>query len=322
MTANPWDKWFWSDWENDPGLKLCSLAAQGIWMRMLCVMAKSNPKGYLRVADEDCSPEDIASLVGRPIDEVEALLTELEKQKVFSRDRSGCIYNRRMIRSEKKAKTARKNGKSGGNPTLCKTMENPASDNQNSERALSNLSGIKPEAISHKPEASLNGHEENGSHEQLTTIALGEKCLEIFGMPKSQFMSHFGPLNDLRAYPCSDEEILQAAKRIAERPGFSLKGNPIALLAKAGRDEIDKIRNDAARERRQDGGSPEYRTAADIDREKWDRRVRRFQQVDFWVDSWGPKPNEPGCEAPPDILAEFGYGLPTTNSRTRTEVVQ
>jgi hypothetical protein len=52
MTAEPWSKWFWTDYEADPGLRLSSLAAQGLWMRMLCLMAKATPKGELRVGSE------------------------------------------------------------------------------------------------------------------------------------------------------------------------------------------------------------------------------------------------------------------------------
>ena len=50
MSGTIWSKFYWSDWETDPALRLCSLAAQGLWMRMLCVAASHDPIGYVAVA--------------------------------------------------------------------------------------------------------------------------------------------------------------------------------------------------------------------------------------------------------------------------------
>lgn len=124
MAATGWDKFFWADWQSDIALRLCSLAAQGLWMRMLCVCAQADPKGYMRVAGKALGSADIAALCGRPEEEVIRLLEELQTRGVFSRDRRGVIYNRRMIRDTKKARIARENGSKGGNPTLCKQTTN------------------------------------------------------------------------------------------------------------------------------------------------------------------------------------------------------
>ena len=58
MGVNPWSKFFWNDWENDPALKLCSLAAQGLWMRMLCICAKGETRGWLLVSGRPLSVRD------------------------------------------------------------------------------------------------------------------------------------------------------------------------------------------------------------------------------------------------------------------------
>lgn len=34
-----WAKFFWADWAGDNCLSLCTLAAQGLWMRLLCIAA-------------------------------------------------------------------------------------------------------------------------------------------------------------------------------------------------------------------------------------------------------------------------------------------
>lgn len=129
MSGQPWGKFYWSDWASDPKLKLCSLAAQGLWMRMLCIAAEANPVGYVAVNGHPLSDSDIIAMVGGEPDMVGGLLAELAKWGVFSRDRRGCIYSRRMVSDEIKASKARDNGKLGGNPSLGKQRPISASDN-------------------------------------------------------------------------------------------------------------------------------------------------------------------------------------------------
>ena len=128
MSGNPWSKFFWSDWAGDPALCLCSLAAQGLWMRCLCIAASGDPTGYVTMNGQTLGVTDIARMAGVTETEASELIGELDRNGVFSRDRRGRIYSRRMVRDVKKRKKARKNGKLGGNPTLRRQRENSASD--------------------------------------------------------------------------------------------------------------------------------------------------------------------------------------------------
>lgn len=130
--ALPWSKWFWESWEADEALEQCSLAAQGLWMRILCRCAKGEPYGTLTVKGSALDMDGIARAAGRPAAEVAPLLAELETWGVFSRDRKGRIYCRRMVRDAKKIRTAQRNGKKGGNPALCAASRIPPSDNPGS----------------------------------------------------------------------------------------------------------------------------------------------------------------------------------------------
>lgn len=125
----PWTKFYWCDWESDPALRLCSYAAQGLWMRMLCIAAAHDPIGYVAVAGRGLDETSLARMTGGTESEVTSLLGELDRNGVFSRDRHRRIYSRRMVRDARKSATARKNGKLGGNPNLGKDTENPSSDN-------------------------------------------------------------------------------------------------------------------------------------------------------------------------------------------------
>ncbi len=144
MSGQPWGKFYWADWLSDPKLKLCSFAAQGVWMRMLCIAAEASPVGYVAVNGQPLADSEVAAIVGGNPEEVLKLIAELEKWGVFSRDRRRCIYSRRMVSDEIKASKSRDNGKKGGNPSLSKQKENRAQDNPQDKATRAH----KPEARS------------------------------------------------------------------------------------------------------------------------------------------------------------------------------
>lgn len=146
MTGTTWSKFFWADWESDQALRLCSLAAQGLWMRMLCVAASHDPVGYVCMAGQPLGVTDLAVLAGASETQVAALMSELANRGVFSRDRAGRIYCRRMVRDARRSATNARNGRQGGNPSLRKGEGNPSSDNPPDNRPL------KP----HKPRARVS----------------------------------------------------------------------------------------------------------------------------------------------------------------------
>ena len=117
MSATLWGKFFWSDWLSDSGLRACSYGARGLWMDMLCIAAGAQPKGYISVAGRACDAKAIARLTGGQMDEVVALIAELEEHGVFSRNEAGTIYSRRMV-----ADTARYRGSGPETPPSGKDL--------------------------------------------------------------------------------------------------------------------------------------------------------------------------------------------------------
>ena len=114
----PWLKFFPTDWRADPALRMCSLAARGLWIEMLCLMHEARPHGSLLVNGKPVTAAQLANLVGGGVAEVEGFLAELEEAGVFSRDADGALYSRRMRRDEERAAVNRVNGRAGGNPSL------------------------------------------------------------------------------------------------------------------------------------------------------------------------------------------------------------
>lgn len=102
MGANPHARFYWKDWRTDVALSRCSLAAQGLWMRMLCIAAEADRVGYVEISGHPLSPGDISHEVREPIKIVRTMIAELEKAGVFSRDRDGTIFCRRMVKAERR----------------------------------------------------------------------------------------------------------------------------------------------------------------------------------------------------------------------------
>jgi hypothetical protein len=114
--SGPWLKFYPSDWRADPALRMCSIAARGLWIEMLCIMHEAD--GSLLVNGKQLTPRQLAVLTGTTPDEVKELMVELSDAGVFSRDEHGTIYSRRMKADIVKAETDKANGKKGGNPAL------------------------------------------------------------------------------------------------------------------------------------------------------------------------------------------------------------
>ena len=119
-TARKSTPFFWRDWLSDPCLNACSHGAQGLWMRMLCIAGINEGRdyGYVVIGGKPIDPKHFVSGAS-PLPVVEQEFKELQDKGVFSRDRRGFIFCRRMLRAQKN----RENGRLGGNPNLLSFME-------------------------------------------------------------------------------------------------------------------------------------------------------------------------------------------------------
>lgn len=113
------------DWLRDH-VAGCSLGAQGLWLRMMILMHDSERYGHLCLNGSPIPPESLARRCGcDSLAQYESLLAELESVSVPSRTNSGVIYSRRMVRDDRKRKSAVTYGRQGGNPNLKKTLNPP-----------------------------------------------------------------------------------------------------------------------------------------------------------------------------------------------------
>ncbi len=281
MSANPSSRWFWNDWDNDRGLQLCSLAAQGLWMRMLSIAARAG--GYVRVGDKACSTADIAALIGKQADEVALLIDELAVRGVFSRTRYGTIYSRRMLRDSKRSAINSTNGRRGGNPTLLKQTQKNTSVKPSPSATPSPLSPLVPipKKDTRKRVASLEGFEIWWQgYPRKVGKADAEKA-----WPKALALASVEELAAGCISYVADCAMLGMEERFIKHPATWLNG-------KHWLDEPIKKPNGHA--------APNGLMNYD---EPWPQRIRSWKRDGVWMfDQWGPRPGEPGCRAPEALL--------------------
>jgi hypothetical protein len=123
-----------ADWRKDPALRVCSIAARGLWIDMMALMHEGEPYGHLVVNGEAVSDAQLARLIGESVAVVRRLVKELESRNVFSRTESGVIFSRRMVADEHIRTVRAESGKLGGNPALKDKGKDKQKDNQTSKQ--------------------------------------------------------------------------------------------------------------------------------------------------------------------------------------------
>ena len=90
------------DWLSDE-IAGCSLAAQGLWLRMMFLMHRSSRYGHLALPNGSAiPPTSVAAQCGISQEAYETLLLELDSVGKISRNNEGVIFSRRMVRDWQK----------------------------------------------------------------------------------------------------------------------------------------------------------------------------------------------------------------------------
>ncbi len=138
MAKMPFMKFFPRDWMGDDKLRLCSVAARGLWIDMLCLMHSAPRRGYLQTVTGTPLPlEQVARMAGCSTDEASRLMQELIDSGVCDCTEHGQIYSRRMVREAGISKVRSANGRMGADVTnsFCrgKTAANDSANDRPSE---------------------------------------------------------------------------------------------------------------------------------------------------------------------------------------------
>lgn len=138
MSATSRAQWYWSDWLGDQAVRRLTLAERGLWIDLLALAADGVPTGY--VTDRQGRPlthEEIARIsnAGSPV-EVADLIESIVAKGVGSRDRTGRLLNRRMVRDAQLTAVKRRAGHLGGVHTALVNKSNQALVQQMAQQVL------------------------------------------------------------------------------------------------------------------------------------------------------------------------------------------
>lgn len=271
----PWTKWYWEKWEAEPTLRLCSLAAQGLWMRLLCLMAKEG--GYLRINGRPPSLGDLSRVVGHPKEEIQPLLGELERQGVFTRTTSREVFCRRMVKTTSKQGA----GRVGGFAKAQNLQADPVLLDPEGEGEGEVDTPQPPRGSGTRP---LRRGEIEAIWQMATRVSRGRSSIEQLekSMRAAYDRGHgFEAIQrGIRGYFASREArredgvFAKGVHRIVAGDRF------LAFTAEA---KVHKI----------------------ADADPWPSRMRLFASTGRWEFGWGPEPGKDGCKAPEELLAAW-----------------
>lgn len=159
MSKAPAFQFYPGDWITD-SVSGCSLAAQGLWLRLMCLMHGSERYGFLVVNGQPMPDAMVARRIGCAVEEYRELLAELESAGVPSRSETGVIYSRRMVRDAEDRRTnsdrqrrfyARHNGQNGQSSADFNDSPNGNSNGQPNGNLTPGLTAVSHASSSSPP---------------------------------------------------------------------------------------------------------------------------------------------------------------------------
>ena len=101
------------DWRDEQSLRLCSMAARGLWIDLMCLMHSSDRYGHLELNGEPMAIEQVARLLGEQPKDVKRWMAELTANRVCSVTDDGVMFSRRMVRDEQVRERRAAGGEAG-----------------------------------------------------------------------------------------------------------------------------------------------------------------------------------------------------------------
>ena len=183
------------DWNENAKLKMCSYAAQGLWIRLINTSFDMPVKGVFMLSKHPLSGRDSVDLMSpkHPLNEQEVLdllpgnmrtkraaFRELVKWNVIKQGEDKAFYCKRLRNDMKLREIRREVGKLGGNPNLVKNLVNQ-NDNQSPTPSTSTSNSTPTSTIEIDKKEAL-GKERLGLNKEvkIRAVKFGEELDRIF----------------------------------------------------------------------------------------------------------------------------------------------
>jgi hypothetical protein len=282
---------------------------------MLCIMHEADQYGFLKVNGLPVTDAQLAMLLGVAETEVSGYLEELEKAGVFSRNRNGDIYSRRMTRDSKRKKDGEKASKTGQiNGSRRNRQHTENKDKKSPPPGVVDKPPTHPEARDQKPErnnivaGALISESESVREDAAAAFRMWndlaksvdhvppcEAVTEIRQRKLHQVLSHIGGLEGWTRLleKLGESEYFRARLVTGFKPGIDW------VLSDANYPKILEGNYDQSFENRPK--TPEIVVRREAS--QWIERMNGFRETGFWTSNWGPRPGEEGCEVPSEFLS-------------------
>jgi len=117
VAKDPWYKLYPEIWEADVKLQSCSLAAQGLLLKLMNMMHQSEKPGYLLIGSSAPTWAQVGRVGRVPYNTLCKYLKELLEKEVLVEE-DGVLVCKRMVRDQAYRQQQSEYGKKGGNPKL------------------------------------------------------------------------------------------------------------------------------------------------------------------------------------------------------------
>jgi hypothetical protein len=211
---NPSTTFFWNDWDNEPGMKFCELAAQGLWVKMLSLAARSHEYGVVLIGDHPSLRKDLPALLaascGETAEAIGKLVDDLITFKVASVDDRGRVFNRRMVAEAELSAARSEAGRKGADVTNGKRQRSGKGVGKRGSKVHGKLGGKLP----------VGGSTVNDGHEtNISTPADGGSQQNVGNAAAKTAPSSFSSLSSVSedtgaAAPADSSKALDPAKLI------------------------------------------------------------------------------------------------------------
>jgi uncharacterized protein YdaU (DUF1376 family) len=125
----PHIQFYVGDWRKDMGIQSLSYHHRGVWFELLLLMHCSEERGKLVLNGRPMTSSGLARLLGMTEGEVKDAVDVLIASGVASREATGAVVNRRMVREEEIRRKRVEAGSKGGAKAQAKREQNPDIDN-------------------------------------------------------------------------------------------------------------------------------------------------------------------------------------------------
>lgn len=191
------------DWNEDTRLKMCSYAAQGLWIRLINTTYDMPEKGVFRFSNRPLTVNEILSLLPGNMRVKKRAFQELLDWKVIKQFEDKSFYCQRLHKDMKLREIRKEAGMKGGNPNLVRNLDNQKGD-QSGKQTLT-------------PSTSNSNSPSNFSLElNKLSLVFDEKINRLFGPLTKNESVTFSKIRSFLISFSTTREITNAIDMIAE----------------------------------------------------------------------------------------------------------